>query len=91
MTAPFETSSVSEVVSDLLSQVEESRRRELAKALSRMGELNERQRKIVNDLTSIMLKEMFLPVVENFRRAAANNDAELIEVGARLLEIKSLN
>ena len=38
-----------------------------------------------------MLKEMFLPVVENFRRAAANNDAELIEVGARLLEIKSLN
>ncbi len=84
---------VSEIVSDLLSQVEESRQRELVKALSMMDDLDERQRKIVGDLTSIMLKHMFLPVVENFRRAAANNETELVEVAAKLFEINqnSLN
>ena len=84
---------VSEIVSDLLSQVEESRQRELVKALNMMDDLDERQRKIVGDLTRIMLKHMFLPVVENFRRAAANNETELVEVAAKLFEINqnSLN
>jgi glutamyl-tRNA reductase len=80
--------SVSEIVSDLLSQIEESRQRELTKALNMMGELDDRERKIISDLTSILLKQMFLPVVENFRRAAANNETELIEVATRLLDIK---
>jgi len=80
--------SVREIISDLLSQTEEIRQRELAKALNMMNELDERQRKIVNDLTSILLKQTFLPVVENFRRAAANNETELIEVATELLEIK---
>jgi glutamyl-tRNA reductase len=80
--------SVREIISDLLSQTEEIRQRELAKALNMMNKLNERQRKIVNDLTSILLKQTFLPVVENFRRAAANNETELIEVATELLEIK---
>jgi len=79
--------SVREIVSVLLSHVEENRQRELAKALSMMKELDEHQRKIVSDLTSILLKQMFLPVVENFRRAAANDEIELIEVAARLFEI----
>ena len=80
--------SVSEIISDLLSQTEEIRQRELAKALNMMNALDERQRKIVSDLTCILLKHMFLPVVENFRRAAANNETELIEAASVLLEIK---
>ncbi len=78
--------SVQEIISVLLSQVEESRQRELAKALSMLDGLDERQRKIVSDLTSIMLKKMFLPVVENFRQAAVNNETELIETAAKLFE-----
>jgi glutamyl-tRNA reductase len=80
--------SVAEIISDLLSQAEEIRKRELAKTLCMMDELDERQRKIVNDLTKILLKHTFLPVVENFRRAAANNQTELVEVATELLEIK---
>ena len=80
--------SVSEIVSELLSQVEERRRRELSKALGVMGRLDERQRKIVSDLTSAILKQTFLPFIENFRRAAENNDTELIGAATRLLEIK---
>ena len=80
--------SVSEIVSDLLSQIEESRRRELAKALNMMGELDERQRKVVSDLTSIMLKKTFMPIVKNFRQAAANNEIELIDNATRLFKIR---
>ena len=80
--------SVREIVSELLSRVEKNRQRELGKALKMMNELDERQRKIVSDLTSILLKHMFLPFVENLRQAAENNDAELIETAAMLLEIK---
>jgi glutamyl-tRNA reductase len=80
--------SVRDIVSCVLSQVEENRRRELAKALEMMGNLDERQKKIISDLTSIMLKKTFLPVVENLRQAAANENQKLIEVATRLFEIK---
>ncbi|MGA2387206.1 MAG: glutamyl-tRNA reductase [Candidatus Bathyarchaeia archaeon] len=79
--------SVNEVISEFLSQVEENRRRELTKALEMMGELDERKRKIVNDLTSVLLKKTFLPVVENFRRAAASNDVEMVNVAAKIFDI----
>ena len=79
--------SVRETVSTLLSQVEGSRKRELSKALDMMGELDERQKKIVSDLTNILLKRTFLPVVENLRLAAQNNETEVVEVAAKLLEL----
>jgi glutamyl-tRNA reductase len=50
--------------------------------------LDERQRKIVSDLTSILLKQMFLPVLENLREAAANDEKEPIKAAKRLFEIE---
>lgn len=79
--------SASEIIFDLLSKVEEGRKRELAKAFSMMGELDEHQRKIVSDLAIILLKKTFLPIVQNFLRAAANNEMESIEVLTKLFEI----
>jgi glutamyl-tRNA reductase len=79
--------SISETVSTLLSQVEGNRQRELSKALDMMGELDERQKKIVSDLTCILLKRTFLPVVENLRLAAQNDETEVVEVAAKLLEL----
>ena len=80
--------SVRDVISGLLSQVEETRKRELSKALNEMSGLDERQIKIISDLTGILLKQTFLPVVENFRRAAANNDTRLVNAAVELFEIK---
>ena len=80
--------SVRDVISGLLSKVEETRKRELSKALNEMSGLDERQTKIISDLTGILLKQTFLPVVENFRRAAANNDAQLVNAAVELFEIK---
>jgi glutamyl-tRNA reductase len=79
--------SISETVSTLLSQVEGNRQRELSKALDMMGALDERQKKIVSDLTCILLKRMFLPVVENLRLAAQNDETAVVEVAAKLLEL----
>jgi glutamyl-tRNA reductase len=79
--------SISETVSTLLSQVEGNRQRELSKALDMMGALDERQKKIVSDLTCILLKRTFLPVVENLRLAAQNDETEVVEVAAKLLEL----
>jgi glutamyl-tRNA reductase len=76
--------SVSEVISELLSQVEQSRQRELSKALGMMDSVDERKRRIINALTSSLLKQTFLPVIENFRKAAENNDRALLEVATRL-------
>jgi len=78
--------STNEFVSRLLSQVEETRRKELCRALKMLDTLDERQRKIVDHLTSILLKQTFLPVVENFRRAAVNNDFELMKIATRLFQ-----
>jgi glutamyl-tRNA reductase len=80
--------SVRDIVSCVLSQVEESRQRELSKALDMMGNLDKRQKKIVSDLTSILLKQTFLPVVENLRQAAANENPKIIEVATKLFDIK---
>jgi glutamyl-tRNA reductase len=83
--------SMDELISALLCQTEETRRRELAKALNMMGNLNEREKKIVSDLTCILMKQTFLPVVKSLRKAAVDNDSELIEAAIKLFEANELN
>ena len=51
-----------------------------------LGDLDERQKKILDDLTSILLKQTFIPIVENLRSAAKNGDEKLIETAVKLFE-----
>jgi glutamyl-tRNA reductase len=83
--------SVREIISDLFSQIEETRQIELDKALNLLDGFDERQRKVVSDLTGIILKQTFLPLVTIFRRTAENNETELIEAATKLFEIKSIS
>jgi len=78
--------SVRLIISSLLSQAEQVRQRELATALGMMGDINERDKKILEDLTSILLKQTFVPIVENLRTAAKKGDKELIELAVKLFE-----
>ncbi|MCW4017821.1 MAG: glutamyl-tRNA reductase [Candidatus Bathyarchaeota archaeon] len=80
--------SVRIIISDLLSQTEETRQRELTKAFNIMRNLDDRNKKIVGDLTCVLLKQTFLPVIENLRKAAANDESELIDVAIKLFEVK---
>ena len=51
-----------------------------------IGTLDERQKQVLNDLTSILLKQTFIPIVENLRIAAKNGDKQAIEVAVKLFE-----
>ena len=78
--------SVRLIISEILSEAEQVRKRELVTALNMMGNLDERQKKVLNDLTSILLKQTFIPIVENLRVAAKNGDRQAIEVAVKLFE-----
>ena len=78
--------SVRLIISSLLSHAEEVRQKELATALSMIGDVDERERKILDDLTSILLKQTFVPIVENLRLAAKNGDTQLIDLAVKLFE-----
>jgi len=51
-----------------------------------MGELDERQKRVLNDLTSILLKQTFIPIIENLRVAAKNGDKQIIDTAVKLFE-----
>jgi glutamyl-tRNA reductase len=78
--------SVRLIISSLLSQAEAVRQRELATALNMIGDVDDKERKILEDLTSILLKQTFVPIIENLRSAAKNGDQQLIDFAAKLFE-----
>ena len=78
--------SVRLIISSLLSKAEEVRQRELATALGMLGNVDEREKQILEDLTSILLKQTFIPIVENLRSAAKTGDQRLIETAVKLFE-----
>lgn len=82
----IKAASVRKIISDMLSQTEEVRKRELNKAIRKMGNMDEREKKIIADLSSIILKQTFVPLVENLRVAAMDDNEELIEVAIKLFE-----
>jgi glutamyl-tRNA reductase len=78
--------SVRLIVSALLSEAEQVRQKELSTATAMMGQIDERQKKILNDLTAIILKQTYIPIVENLKVAAKNGDKQAIDAAAKLFE-----
>jgi glutamyl-tRNA reductase len=78
--------SVRLIISSLLSNAEQIRQVELAKAIEMLGDVDDKTRKVIEDLTSILLKQTFLPVIENLRVAASNDDKELIDTAIKLFD-----
>ncbi|XHH09251.1 MAG: glutamyl-tRNA reductase [Candidatus Bathyarchaeia archaeon] len=83
--------SVRLIISELLSDAEQIRQTELTKAVNMLGKLDDKQQKVIEDLTSILLKQTFLPIIENLRAAACNNDKELIDIATKLFDKKGKN
>ena len=76
--------SVRDVISYLLSRTEDVRQRELSKAFGMLQNLDEKQREVIEDLTLVLLKQTFLPIIQNLRKAAVKNDKELIDMATKL-------
>jgi glutamyl-tRNA reductase len=76
--------SVRDIASVLFSRAEEIRQKEVSKALAMLGDVDEKEKKIIEDLTFILLKQTYSPIVENLRSAAKDGDKKLIEVAIKL-------
>jgi glutamyl-tRNA reductase len=75
---------VREIISALLSNAEEVRQRELTKAYGMLQNMDEKDKEVIDDLTLILLKQTFLPIIQNLRKAAVQNDKELIDIAVKL-------
>ncbi len=78
--------SVRLIISSLLANAEEIRQREMSKAINMLGDVDEKQRRVIDDLTSILIKQTYLPIIENLRSAASNNDKKIIDMAIKLFE-----
>ncbi|MGF3522220.1 MAG: glutamyl-tRNA reductase [Candidatus Bathyarchaeia archaeon] len=87
----LKTETVREVIAELLSRAEKARQSELAKALSMLGNIGDREKKIISDLTSVLMKKTFVPLVENLRSAAKDNDVQTIENAIKLFNVAVSN
>jgi glutamyl-tRNA reductase len=78
--------SVRQIVSKILSEAEQIRKKELLTALDMMGKIDERQKQVVDDLTSILIKETYIPIIENLKAAARKGDKQAIAVAVKLFD-----
>jgi glutamyl-tRNA reductase len=81
--------SVMNIVSSLFLRAEKVRQRELMKALNMLGNIDEKKRKVIADLTYILLKQTFVPIIENLRIAAMNDDKQVIDAAVKLFGMEA--
>jgi glutamyl-tRNA reductase len=72
----------------LFARAEEIRQKELAEALKMLGSVSAKEKKIIEDLTFILLKRTYVPIVENLRSAARDGDKKLIEFAIKLFGLE---
>lgn len=87
----IEEQCIRDLISQFISRSEEIRKREVAKAINMLGDVNERKRKIIDDLTRSILKKTLFPIVEKLKSAALNGDNQLIEDAAKLLGVEEFS
>jgi glutamyl-tRNA reductase len=79
--------SVSNIVSSLFSNAEEIRQKELTKAHNMLGKLDEKKRDVIDGLTFEIVEQTLVPIVENLRKAAMNDDKQLIDAAVKLFGV----
>ncbi len=74
------------IVRDLFKEAEMVRQRELGKAMRMLGNgIGDREKRIIDDLTRVIVNRLTSPIAENIRRAAEQGDQEAVKVAERLL------
>jgi glutamyl-tRNA reductase len=79
--------SVSKIVASLFSHAEKIRQKELTKANKRLGKLDEKNKAIIDGLTFEIIERTLVPIIENLRRAAMNNDQHLVDYAEKILGV----
>ena len=76
--------SVTSIVSSLFSYAESVRQKELIKASNRLGKLDKEKRKVIDGLTFEIVEQTLMPIIENLRQAAINDDKQTIDGAVKL-------
>ncbi len=72
------------LIRDIFKEAEMVRQRELGKAMRRLGNgLGERERRIIDDLTRVLVNRLTSPIAENIRRSAEQGDQEAVKVAEK--------
>ncbi|KKK43099.1 MAG: Glutamyl-tRNA reductase [Candidatus Lokiarchaeum sp. GC14_75] len=79
------------VISSLCNEVEHIRRKELEIAFKMIGDLNEKKRLIINNLTQVLVKRILFQPILNLRKAAINNNLNLIKGAQKLFNLNFID
>lgn len=79
--------SVNKIVGSLFSHAEKIRQKELKKANNKLGALDPKKRTVIDGLTFEIVEQTLVPIVENLRKAAINNDQQLVDYAVKLLKV----
>jgi glutamyl-tRNA reductase len=79
---------VEPVVKEIFKGIDERRAKELQKALSMLGEKDEKKIKIIDDLTKAVVEGIISEPMNNLRRASELSDDELLRAAAKLFDYK---
>lgn len=78
---------VDSIISALTQKIEENRKEELDKALKMLGDLNQKQRNIINDLTIVLVKRILHHPITIMKKAAQKEDLDMISRAQKLFNI----
>ncbi len=76
---------VEPIISNIRAQAEVIRLRETNKAYRMLGEMNGKE-KVVDDLTKVVVDRVFFDIIRNLKKAAENDDKEVLKTAKYLFE-----
>ena len=72
------------IIRDMFREAERIRQRELGKAMRMLGNgLGEREKRIIDDLTRVIVNRLTSPIAEKIRRAAEQGDQEAVKIAEK--------
>jgi glutamyl-tRNA reductase len=83
-----EKSGSEEAIRHLHSRAARIREEEFAKAMTKLGHLNDAQKKVVQDLLLVVTKKVLDPTTQALKRASRSGDKELLEAADRLFRME---
>lgn len=81
--------SVEPVVSAIYGKAEETRRREFTKAVHLLKDINEEQKKIIEDMSRVLVERTLYQPVSTLRKAAEMGEGDTITLAQKLFDVKA--
>lgn len=72
------------ILAEIFKKYNEIRERELKKALSIIGEIDDKRRKVIEDMSYVLLKRFLHDIAENVRKACENDDDKTVESAKKI-------